>query len=121
MLIAAALVLPLACASTRTLSTEAGPDSPLASLGPLQPLPIVGYTTRDGVRTPFSGTIRRAGEVYAFRPESALAAEFTLPVQQLESIDVISTSRTERTALLMLAVVAVLFGLYISRAGFGVD
>ncbi len=115
----AAVLVSLACASTRTLGAgSAGGSALLSQVRASTSLHIVGYTTHDSVHTPFSGTVRCTNELFLFTPESNRARAFSLPVGEVQSIDVIESTENQRTVLLMLVVAASLLGMIVAGMGF---
>jgi hypothetical protein len=121
--IAAALLLLLSCAPTHTIKLqEEWPSDSLMSASAEKPLSIVAYTTRDGVHTEFAGTVICQEGQCTFRPHSNVVRPFTLSRDQIESFDVIGTTKSSRTAVFVLViatVVGVIYLMALSGAGEG--
>ncbi len=103
------------CASTRTVSLQSETQTfPAANAGATRSLDIVGFTARDGTHQQFHGTVRIEAGMCTFAPHSRTRAAFTLPEDQIESLDVIETGRNSRTAILMATTAAVLLGIFLT-------
>ena len=118
--IAAAMLLLLACASTHTIKLQGESQSASrVSADAEKPLSIVGYTTRDGVHKAFSGTVSCEENRCTFRSHSNTVRPFTLSRDQIESLDVIGTTNGGRTVVVVLVIAAVVAVLYLLPFGWG--
>jgi hypothetical protein len=113
-------MMSLACAPTHTVRLQHDPQSGLLENGGSQkPLPIVGYTTHDGVHREFNGTVTFGDSLCTFASHSNLLNPFALPVDQVESVDVIGTAKNGQAVVLLMVVSAVLVALFLMPFGWG--
>jgi hypothetical protein len=103
----------LGCASIRTMGPSAV-DQEFGEPEATEAVKIVAYTTKDGVRTEYNGVVSITDETCNFTPHSYGTAPFSLPVDKVESFEVVTGTQKGGLAALVLTLSALLVGLFLT-------
>jgi hypothetical protein len=98
------------CASSHTIATrdDTAHGSDVSAIR--EEINIVAYTTEDGVRREFNGTVRLSGETYTFKPYSHTRADITVPRYEVRSFETVQRTDASGLAAVLATVSIVILG-----------